>query len=286
MSASYAGFYINLDRRPDLQSAMQAELTQHGLADRYERFAAADGNALNLAHHIKPGEMGCFTSHYLSLKQNLGADQHLHIIEDDVIFASQAKQVIDGMVAGPAFGDYDILYTDVFVPLLNDVYKGYKKFYDATVKRDAQGKITQAAFTSINLRGIAFGSTSSYLVNKNSIQKLHDLYAAEITGEPTTSNDLFIRRMVESGQLKVGVVFPFVTSVRLDHIVQTDIARDYHQLSALAVHMARYAFYVGADPKLLRDTMARLIPAPATDLVGQTLGQLLLFSLSDGYQVF
>jgi GR25 family glycosyltransferase involved in LPS biosynthesis len=283
----YAGFYINLDRRPDLQAEMQAELARHGLADRYARYSAADGNALKLSNpHIKNGEMGCFTSHYLLLKQNLGSDKHIHIIEDDVIFGPQAKQVLDSVIGNPGFDDYDIVYTDVFVPLLNDVYKGYKKFFDRTVRLDAQGNIEKASFTVINLRGIGFGSTSSYFVNRHSIGKLHDLYAAEITSEPKTSNDLFIRRKVESGELKVGVLFPFITSVKLDHITETTIEHVHHKLSALAVHMARYAFYIGADRQLLKQYMAKFPPPPATDYVGQTLGQLLLFSLTGDFESF
>ena len=44
---SCAGFYINLDRATDRRKEMEAQLAKFGLADRYQRFSASDGNSLN-----------------------------------------------------------------------------------------------------------------------------------------------------------------------------------------------------------------------------------------------
>jgi GR25 family glycosyltransferase involved in LPS biosynthesis len=69
---SYSGFYINLDRSRERRADVEAQLAQHKLAHAYTRFKAADGNALDLPNpHLKNGEMGCFTSHYLLLKKQL-----------------------------------------------------------------------------------------------------------------------------------------------------------------------------------------------------------------------
>ena len=240
---NYQGYYINLDRRPDRRAEIEAELARQGLGSAYRRFSAADGNAYKFANpHLKDGEMGCFTSHYMLLKENLGQTKHLHIIEDDVLFSAAAAQVINSVVDQDLFSGCDILYTDIWMPIQNSVYKAFKGFYDATATRDAAGRVTHKNFNVIDLKDTPFGSMSSYLVNKNSIRKLHDLYAHEIANAPQKSIDLFIRDLAIKGTLKVGCLFPFVTSVRLDEIVETDIVRPYHEKSALAVHNRALCF--------------------------------------------
>jgi hypothetical protein len=285
---NYAGFYINLDRRPDRRAEIEAELARVGLDGIYKRFSAVDGNGLHVPNpHLKVGEMGCFSSHTKLLKENLDETRCLHLIEDDVLLSSTAVQAVRGLVDQGLFADYDIVYTDVLIPLLNDAYKSYKSFYDATVTRNSDGKISKVVLSVVNLKGLLFGSTSSYLVNKNSIRKLHDLYDREINNCPEKSIDLFIRRMSNEGALKVGCLFPFVTSVRLDHIVETDIVRPYHQMSALATHVARYSFFVDADFAKCHEYLNKYMPLPEkTDDHTRILNHLLAFSLTGGYQSF
>ena len=281
----YAGFYINLDRRAERSAEMESELARYGLKDAYNRFSAADGNTLNAPNPIlKGGELGCFISHTLLLKQNLDSSKHLHVIEDDVIFSSCTAQALDWVIGQGHLAQYDIIYTDVFVPLLNDAYKAYKKFYDSAVKRDAYGNITSTSFSVVDLKGLIFGSTTSFLVNKQSIKKLHDLYAGEIARGASLPIDLFIRKLCGEGTLKVGCIFPFVTSVRLDHIIETDIARNYHQVSALAAHLARYSFFIGADFAKCQEYLEKYMPLPQGDKHAQILDHLLAFSLTDNYK--
>ncbi len=282
----YAGFYINLDRRTDRRAEIEAELARYNLRDVYRRFSAVEGNGLSLSNpHLKDGEIGCFASHTMLLQENLEQDTHLHVIEDDVVFSNSTAQAIHGIVAQGLFADYDILYTDVVVPLLNDAYKAYKSFYDATVTRENSGRITKVAFSVINLKGLIFGSTSSYLVNKNSIRKIHDLYRRELTNEPRQPIDLFVRKLCSEGALKVGSMFPFVTSVRLDHIVETDIVRPYHEMSALATHLARYSFFIDADFAQCHEYLNQFMPLPsAQDSHMKILTHLLAFSLTDNYR--
>jgi hypothetical protein len=285
MSMDYAGFYINLDRRSERRAEMEGELARYNLSGAYRRFAAADGNSLHMPNpQLKEGEMGCFTSHYLLLKENLDQTKPLHVIEDDVIFASCTEQAIRWAIDQGHLAKYDIIYTDIFVPLLNDAYKVYKKFYDTAVKKDPRGNITNAAFSVADLRGLIFGSTTSFLVNGNSIKKLHDLYAEELACGASLPIDLFIRKLTGDGAIKTGCIFPFVTSVRLDHIVETDIARSSHQLSALAAHLARYSFFIGADLNKCREYLGRYLPLVSQDAHAEILNHLLAFSITDAYR--
>jgi len=282
----YAGFYINLDRRPDRAAEIEAELSRYGVLQNYRRFPAADGNALGFSNpHLAEGEMGCFTSHYLLLKQNLEQTQTLHILEDDVLFAPQTAAVINGVIDQDLFAGCDIVYTDVYVPLQNTAYKIYKELYDQTVTRSADGALSTTSFTILALAGLPFGSTSSYLVNKHSIQKLHDLYEKEIASAPRQPNDLFIRRLSDEGALKVGCLFPFVTSVQLDHILESDIKRNYQEMSALAAHLGRYSFFIGMDSGKCQKYIEKLMPAGLpSDSHSLLLQKLMGFSLTDKYK--
>jgi GR25 family glycosyltransferase involved in LPS biosynthesis len=285
---NYAGFYINLDRRSDRRREIETELEHHGLRDAYRRFSAVEGNGLQLSNpHLIDGEMGCFASHYKLLKENIDQDRVLHIIEDDVLFAGVAAKVISGVIDQDLFAGCDIVFTDVFIPTGNATYKAYKKFYDGAVKRDGTGRVTSHTFSVIDLKGLPFGATSSYLVNKKSIRKLHDLYEREISGEPRQPIDLFIRRMCEDGVLKVGCLFPFVTSIRLDQNIETDIIRSYHGMSCLAANIARYSFFIDADFGKCRDYLDKYLPLPPdSDEQAKILNHILAFSLTDGYRSF
>jgi GR25 family glycosyltransferase involved in LPS biosynthesis len=285
---NYVGSYINLDRRTDRRAEIEAELTHFGLLPHYRRFSAVEGNGLNLSNpFLTSGEMGCFSSHYLLLKESLGLDRHLHVIEDDVVFSFATAEVINTLIEQNLFAGCDIVYTDVFVPIVDSAYKAYKKFYDSAVTRDENGRLSVKSYSVAALKGLPFGSTSSYMVNKDSIQKLHDLYAQQIVNEPSASNDLFIRALNEAGLIKVGCIFPFVTSVRLDHIIATDIERNYHKASALAAHLGRYSFFIGADFDKAREDLNTYLPLPpANDPTAQVLSHVLAFSLTDNYRPF
>ena len=216
----YNGFFINLDRSAQRRAETEGELARHGLSGCYQRFSAAEGNALNLPnpYNLNAGVLGCFTSHYLLLKQNLNSDKHLHVVEDEILFAACTQKVINWAIASGYLDADDIVYTDISVPLRSEVHKLYKSADDKAVKRDGQGRFQSVAFDVLNVANRTYASTSSFLVNRNSIGKLHTIFENELlngTGNPV---DLIIREKNHRGELKVGCIFPFVTSVRLEQL--------------------------------------------------------------------
>ncbi len=64
----YAGYYINLDGNLGRRQELERQLAACNLQQNYRRHSASLGNALNLkAPSLRPGAVGCFTSHYLLL---------------------------------------------------------------------------------------------------------------------------------------------------------------------------------------------------------------------------
>jgi GR25 family glycosyltransferase involved in LPS biosynthesis len=281
----YAGTYINLDRSPERRAQIEAELARCNL-EHYTRFAAADGNILNLsAPSLAPGVVGCWTSHYLLLKQNIGSEKHLHVMEDDIIFAPSVARVISWAIESGCLDRFDILYTDVSIPLLNDAYKIYKAFYDKTVTRDEEGNVRSVQFEVIDISKILYAGMTSYLVNKNSIAKLHNLYEAETRSGLSLPIDLFIRSKSHAGALKVGCIFPFVTTFRLESGLNSDINPDEDRRGIVAGGIGRYAFFIGCDWDLCRAYADKYAPPPK-DRLTALLGQLLTYSLTDKYRLY
>ena len=285
-TTDYAGFYINLDRSEARRAETEAELARHNLSSRYQRFAAAEGNVLNAPNpeNLNAGALGCFTSHYLLLKENLGSEKHLHIIEDDVFFASCAERVIHWVIASGFLDAYDIVYTDLSIPLRNEIYKLYKADYDKAVTRSASGGIQSVAFEVLNMRERTFASTSSFLVNRASIGKLHDMLGAELMKGAEGPVDLVLRYKNFQGALKVGCIFPFVTSVGIKNTLASTVDTNPDRDMELAMTLARMMFFIESDWAQCQTHLDICAPKPSPDdPLAAMLGQLLTYSLSDTY---
>ena len=280
---SYQGFYINLDRSTARRAEIESELARCNLTARYKRFSAVNGNPLNLPSTLRnASEVGCFMSHVGVLDEALkNPQQHLHVIEDDAIFAACTAQTVDWAITSGLLDKVDILFTDIGVPYENNAYRRLKLLHDQCVTRNAGGQITRAAFQVMDLSEIEFNGTSSYLVNKNSMAKLRAMYQAEIDQGLRVPIDVFFRLQAEVGALKCGCLFPFVTSVRVEHTGASTVRMTPDSTGKFtASNIGRYTFFIDCDwneCERLANTYTK--PLPAGDRHAQMLGRLLAFSL-------
>jgi hypothetical protein len=280
---SYTGIYINLDRSIERRAAMEAELARHGLGDRYRRFPAADGNILGLPTSLTDSEMGCFTSHYLVVRDNRDCPTHLHVVEDDAMFSRLTDRMIRHVVSSNLMGRYDILFLDSVIDPLQDglPFREYKELYDRCIIRDDRGNVAKVNFTPIEYVGTA----SSYLVNSNSTGKLLSVYDEVLAGGPKDAVDTMIRKKGQAGAIRVGCLFPFLTSIRLEGIASTITGRKSDDLSALAMNLSRHSFFVDCDIRALLDYAEKVLP-PTTDPHYRLLGRVLGFSLTSDFHKF
>ena len=113
----YHGLYINLDRSTARRDAMEKQLDRLGLSPFYARFPAIDGASLNSPRStIKPGENGCFQSHYRALLSARSRGKCVHMVEDDALLSSSMRPVIEEAISQNVFEQFDVLFTDIFVP--------------------------------------------------------------------------------------------------------------------------------------------------------------------------
>jgi GR25 family glycosyltransferase involved in LPS biosynthesis len=250
MDSAYSGFYINLDRSTQRKEEIETQLEQFSLLSQYSRFSAADGNVLGVeGSSLHAGEIGCFTSHYLLLEKNLNQAHHLHVMEDDVILSRATYPSLQMLNNSEMMNNYDIIFTDTCLPYDPRAIRELKTLYDASVEKDETGKITSLKkITVIDLLGRYLASMSSFLVYKNSIAKLHALLQQELKAGPRMPVDLFIRAMINKGLIRAGCIFPFTTSIRLEHLVSSSIFdRSEVVLPLLAFSLLRHSFFIECD---------------------------------------
>jgi GR25 family glycosyltransferase involved in LPS biosynthesis len=240
----YIGHYINLDRSPERRAAMEAQLARMNPPGRYQRFPAVDGKP-----HGFPGseltsvQTGCLTSHYLVLQMHLDQTHHLHIIEDDAVLAHRTVRLVEQIISSGMLDQYDILFTTSLIPGHFSQYREARHNWKSLITRAPDGTATDVRFTLIPY----FACTDSYLVNRRSIRMICDIVGLELERGARYPIDLLIRGEALQGKLRIGCLFPFITSVRPGEFVSTIMDADEERLTFLALDLLRHSFFVECD---------------------------------------
>jgi GR25 family glycosyltransferase involved in LPS biosynthesis len=284
---SYVGYYINLDRSLERRTEIEAQLVRYGLSHRYQRFPATDGNGLAFPNpYLTDGQIGCFTSHCLVLDANLHSRFYLHIIEDDVVFSKYTHSVINNVLSR-GFAEFDIIFTDLYLAPSIPEYKTFKAQYDNCVARDQTGRVTQInSFGVVGLKNSFFAGMTSYLVNPRSINKLRSIYMEALTNGARKPIDLVIRDSVRGGAIRAGLIFPFVTSIRLERLVATTTQTTRDPRSDTAANLARLSFFVESNISELRQYAEEVLTLPVGDSHHQLLSRILSFVITEMYHTF
>ena len=256
----FIGRYINMDASTDRRAAMEAQFERLGFAGRYSRFAGIDGRALDGSRsRLSPGELGCYMSHYQCIRDADAPDHHLHILEDDVVFAPQTAQLLERVIedAAPLC---DMLFTDIFVPLdMIAIYDlmGHYRSAGMVPLREAPPESRMPAYIMYPpLRTVKFGGATSYIIKQGSRAKVLALLEAEIAQGPNQPIDMMYRVMANEGLIDARCTIPFLTSIEADSICDsTIIGRDQHGDSAMAFYALRSFFYLARDDAQLTGFM-------------------------------
>ena len=257
------GYYINLDRSPERRRRTETELARYGLAAHYQRFPAVDGRLLKRSSPVGPGEVGIFRSHLDVLHRVAASDRPAHVIEDDVIFSDLTVPSIDAAVRGVLLRRFDILFHETYVGVTIASIRKYHQTYERATR---DGPIVSAEQLQILDLGPSYqGGATSYVIAPRSAGRLAALMEAEWARGPTVPVDSFIKSEAEAGRLRVGCVFPFVTTVDLESSWISDADRDELQGRPLLELLIRYAFFVRRDIPAARPVLDRVLgqlPAP------------------------
>jgi hypothetical protein len=133
---------------------------------------------------------------------------------------------------------------------------------------------------------VAFAGAASYLVSRRAIPKIQELLLRRLSNRPRTNADIVLRDLAHAGVLKLGCLFPFVTSIRLEHVIGTTAIGRHDEISELACNIARQSFFVDCDREKCREYAAKFLTIPADDSQLQLLTSVLGFTLTDKYRSF
>ena len=206
MNQIYKGIYLNLKESTDRKKLLNMEFDKLNISNIYERFESIvfDGY---MDSPLTPTEIGCFKSHIEALKVSLKHDTHTHILEDDITFSKVFFQVVEHFITNIDEKAWDILFTSFTVPI-------YKPYYQTFLKYDAK-KINFFDMSNISLTG-----AHSYIINKNSKQKLIDKLEEYNYQLPV---DLALRDLINKNYFKVRSVYPFISTHNyLDSTIQRE----------------------------------------------------------------
>jgi GR25 family glycosyltransferase involved in LPS biosynthesis len=244
----YHGLYINLERSTVRRDAMEKQLDRLGLAPIYARFPAIDGATLNSPRStIKPGENGCFQSHYRALMSARTRGQCVHMVEDDVLLSENVRPVIEQAIAQNVFDQFDVLFTDIFVPPHLGIVKFLKAACDGL---PSSRPLKLGDLKVVDLADQNFACTTSFVVGAKSIDRVLGLYQQEIALGPRVPVDLFLRSAANARQLRAACLFPFITSFNLDEVAGSTLNETggkAPQPSVLVLAALRYSFFVDRD---------------------------------------
>ena len=245
--------YINLAAARDRREALEASFAAaQGGGWSLERFdALGPGDVAQTPGGLAPAEKACFASHRAALGARLADDEPVLIVEDDAVFAPQAFGVLDGLLAQGA--GWDVIYPDVALCDLALMLE---------LARRRDGMVAAGQYLTVDLAGRSFFGATAYAVRGAAKRRLHAALSA--LSELNQPYDLVLRDLCQSGQFRMGVAFPFLTSV--------SAAADASQIQPgeaaafdAVLNAYRRAMFVARDAEQCRRDATRLQAAAAED---------------------
>jgi GR25 family glycosyltransferase involved in LPS biosynthesis len=277
----YRGFYINLDRAPERRAAMEARLARLGAAPRYDRFSAVDGNSSGLTSSgLGNGELGCLLSHFLLLDSCKDGAAHLHIVEDDVVFANCALPSVEQVIRSGVLDRHDILFTETAVEMDLHWCREARGLYKSLIQREENGIASAVEFRIIPY----LAGTTSYLVNRRSVGLVCGVLGEELDRGARYPIDILIRNAAREGRLRARSLFPFVTSIQPGEFFSTARQDGDAEKSRLAMLLLRHSFFVDCDMNAGTDLAVRQLTNPGGDSHEWLHGLLAGFIGSDVFQ--
>jgi GR25 family glycosyltransferase involved in LPS biosynthesis len=274
----YQGFFINLSRNQERRQSLLQHLEEIGAAARYQRFEAVDGRAVAHLYNttLQPGALGLWLSDLNLLGANRSPGLHLHIIEDDSVFARDAVGLFDRTLehADARLSHWDLIFTDIHVPadiaVFHLLFERMRQYWQTK------------NLALVDLEHIGFAGTSSFFINKHSVAKLAGLLSEKwTTGVPI---DLYLRHLVGQKALKAYVTVPFLTSISR-HNLESDI-RGGLDRSRAVWGVYRRGFFKEASFEALLGEMEELTREVKVSPLAALYLRALTFTMSDQWVPF
>ncbi|WP_141400622.1 hypothetical protein [Magnetospirillum sp. 15-1] len=233
--------YINLQsatgRNDELvrnfsESAFTDEWTLH----RFEAISAQSQLVLDTKGTASPNLKGNYHSHVECIRQSKCYDNHVMIIEDDTKFCHATQFWLERIIESISENDWDIILIDFYVSNAIDMA-------DLMKARRQCLESNSISLTNAALWNRAFAGAGSYIVNKNSKNKIIEAMSFDSLDY---AYDLLLRQAMCGGVLNGILVFPFLTTVS-DIGDDSQVQGQDRLLEVIYMHLFRRLTWIGAD---------------------------------------
>jgi len=197
-------YYINVDGENGRRQFLEANFSQYRLPGwnltRVGAVNFASLKKMGVKGGLQDAEKSCFLSHRKAIEQSLLLQGHALILEDDAMFGPRSCECTTNAVETFPSEDWDLIFTDVGIynaPLMSSLLQ---------LRRELQ----QDQQMLLKLSDLAFYGACAYVVNERSKERLLKMLDVDTLDVPY---DVFLRDLIQAGQLRAFVAFPFCTSI-------------------------------------------------------------------------
>jgi GR25 family glycosyltransferase involved in LPS biosynthesis len=242
---SWDGFFINLDRSIERRAHMEKQLQAGGLG-HYRRFSASDGNLIRTKSTRTPGEVGSYLSHLNLLRVAANGGRPIHVLEDDVVVGDLTAAAVSAVISNRVLDEFDIVFLETYIG--RDV-QHLRRWRVLLEEAHARAWPIERAdqLQVLDITGSYLFGTTSYLAQPSGIKRLVSVLDEEWRRGPAVPLDAAIQKAARARRLRIGCLFPFVTSLDLHLNSVSEAGRAEHTDDVLVQSFLRYSFYVGAD---------------------------------------
>jgi len=289
LGEGFVGRYINLDRSTERRAALDQQLAAAGCADRYTRFAGVDGASIPRgASPLSPGALGCFLSHAQLILHHAEhtPDQHLHILEDDVVLSPRTLPILEQVIDTP-MGLYDLLFFDISINFNLILQLSAMKAFRGSGMTDPVADGGQPAPHSVlylELAGQIFGAASSYMINRRALPRLAEILRAEIAAGPRQPIDMLYVDLLTRQTLSGVCSMPFLTSIRPPDECVTTINDGMSDMDTIS-YLSRAPFYIDRDDAAIERLTTGLEAQATSDALSEPMLRTARYLFSDGFSL-
>jgi GR25 family glycosyltransferase involved in LPS biosynthesis len=254
------GFFINLDRSVDRRNHMEEQLRAGGLG-HYRRFSGSDGRLIRTSSKRTPGEVGTYLSHLNLLRIAANGDRPIHVLEDDVIVSDLTAGAISAVIANRVLEQFDLLFLETYVGRDVQHVRRWRTALDE-VRQRAWPVRTADQLRVMDITSSYLFGTTSYLAQPSGMKRVVAVLDEEWRRGPTIPLDRAMQAAARAGRLRIGCLFPFVTSLDLHLNSLSEAKRAERTDDILVQSLLRYSFYVNADiDGVARPAISKLMAA-------------------------
>lgn len=194
--------YINLKSAKDRKKYFEEQLIDKLFVfERINAFDTSEIKLLGIKGKLHDRGKAIFLSHFEAIKNSSKSRFDTWISEDDTLISKKCLHILKDLNVEKY--NWDIIFTDV---CFGDPSEILKLFHLNQVLKK-QNKIN-----IIPLKEKFFSSLNSYIINKSSVKKITKLIQKNNINLDENL-DIFIARLVRSGEIKGFSFFPFISSV-------------------------------------------------------------------------